>query len=450
MMRRLETLFLIALALSILGVGTYAQKQEPPPQSVEVTLDEALAQALQGNALLQAAREDVKAKEGQAKEAHSYYLPSLAFTENYSRTNNPVYVFMGKLTQANFQMSDFYLPSLNNPEPLTNFQSRAELVMPLFTGGKVNAAYRATRLGVEAARDNSAFAESGVVKAVTEAFYGSLLASKAAQVYDETVKTAEAHLAQVEAMHKEGLVLDSDLLRIRVFVSDMKQQRASREADAQVARAYLAYAMGYSGDVEPRGDFVPPESQVPSLSEAQKAALESRGDLQAVSAQTKQAAEGVKMSRADYMPQVGLMASYEQDTQRWSPGAWGDNWMLGIQLRIPLFDGGARSGRLQTAKAQETMAQKALLDLEQKALVEVKSAWLKAQSAAQRVDVTAESEAQARENQRIVALRYQEGLAALTDLLDADTALTAAALSRSQAIHDELVERAHLTWATGK
>ena len=406
--------------------------------------------ALEGNALLQAAREDVKAKAGQVKEARSYFLPNLAFTENYSRTNNPVYVFMGKLTQANFQMSDFYLPSLNNPEPLTNFQSRVELVMPLFTGGKVSAAYRATKLGVEAAQDNSAFAESSVVKTVTEAFYGSLLASKALQVYDETVKTAEAHLTQVEAMHREGLILDSDLLRIRVFLSDMKQQRASREADAQVARAYLAYAMGYRGDIEPRGDFAPPESHVPSLSEAQKTALESRGDLQAVNAQTKQAAEGVKMSRADYMPQVGLMASYEQDTQRWSPGAWGDNWMLGIQLRIPLFDGGARSGRLQTAKAQEIMAQKALLDLEQNALVEVKSAWLKAQSAAQRVDVTAESEAQARENQRIVALRYQEGLAALTDLLDADTALTAAALSRSQAIHDEIVERARLAWAMGK
>jgi len=239
-------------------------------------------------------------------------------------------------------------------------------------------------------------------------------------------------------------------LRMRVFVSDMKQQKAAREADAQVARAYLAYAMGTTEDVQPEGELAPPAAALPELAEAQKEALGARGDIKAIAAQTKRAAEGVTISRADYMPQVGLMASYEQDTERWSPGAWGDNWMLGIQLRLPLFDAGARAGRLQSARAQETMAEKALLDLEQRALVEVKSAWLRAKAAAQRIDVTAGSEDQASENQRIVSLRYQEGLAALTDLLDADTALTAAALSRSQAAHDELVERAHLAWAMGK
>jgi hypothetical protein len=41
-------------------------------------------------------------------------------------------------------------------------------------------------------------------------------------------------------------------------------------------------------------------------------------------------------------------------------------------------------------------------------------------------------------------------MSSITDLLDADTALTAAALTRSQSIHDEIVERARLTWAMGK
>ena len=105
---------------------------------------------------------------------------------------------------------------------------------------------------------------------------------------------------------------------------------------------------------------------------------------------------------------------------------------------------------METARAQETQVQQALLDLQQRVRVEVKSAWLKARAAAERVAVTTDSEAQARETQRIVALRYQEGMAAVTELLDADTALTAAALTRSQAIHDEIVERARLSWAMGK
>jgi outer membrane protein len=422
----------------------------PDAPARTVTLEEAILQARAGNARLQAAREDVRLKEGELEEARSYLIPDLTLTENVSRTNNPVYVFMGKLTQSNFQMSDFSLPVLNDPAPLTNFQSKADLTLPLFTGGKLRAGYRAARKGVEAAQSTSAFAESSVVQAVTESFYGSLLALRAVGVMRDTVKTAQAHLARVEAMHKQGLVLDSDLLRMRVFVADMRQKEASREVDSQVARAYLAYAMGIDGDVDPRGDFEPPAAPLPALEDVEEAGLKNRGDLHAVRLQALQAGDGIAMARADYLPQVGASASYEEDTEKWTPGTRGNNWTLGIQLKLPLFDGGARAGRLQAARSRQIQAQKALLDREQKVKVEIRSAWLRARAAAQRVAVTGDSEAQARENQRIVALRYKEGLAGITELLDADTALTASSLSRAEAIHDELVERARLNWAIGK
>ncbi len=445
----------LALAMAFRGLNAAAQvpATDPAPApgpAVTVTLGEAISRAKANNALLQAARADIQAKEGQFKEARSYFLPNLSFSENYSRTNNPVYVFMGKLTQANFGMRDFAIPSLNNPEPLTNFQSRVEVTFPLFTGGQLQAAYKATKLGIDAARSTGDFAEASVVKGVTEAFYGSLLAQQAAGVMQEAVKTAQAHQKQVEAMYKQGLVLDSDLLRIRVFAADMAQQASARAADAQVARAYLGYAMGTEQEVDPKGDFAPPVAALPPLDEAEKAALEGRGDLKAMALQTQQAEQGVKMSRAGYWPQVGVMAAYEQDTQRWTKAAWGDNWMLGVQVKIPIFDGGARAGRVETARAHQLQAQQALLDLQQKARVEAKAAWLRARSAAERVAVTTDSEAQARENQRIVALRYDEGMASITDLLDADMALTTASLTRAQAIHDEIVERARLAWAMGK
>ena len=440
----------LALALALWAGTTAAQTQPPLRTPSAVTLEEAIAQARAGNALLKAARADVQAKEGVTKLAKSYFFPNLVFTENYSRTNNPVYVFMGKLTQANFTMQDFAIQSLNNPEPLTNWQSRVEVTFPLFTGGKLKAAYEASKFGVEAAQRTSEFAESSLVKGVTEAFYGSLLARQAVGVMAEAAKTARAHVEQVEAMHKQGLVLDSDLLRIRVFAADMDQQASARSSDEKVARAYLAYAMGTEGDVEPQGSFSPPTDPLPSLEDAEKSAVESRGDLKAMALQSQQALRGVTMAKADYWPQVGVLASYEQDTMAWSPSAWGDNWMLGVQVKIPIFDGGARAGRVETARAQETQAQQALLDLQQKARIDAKSAWLRAKSAAERVAVTADSEAQAREAQRIVALRYNEGMATITELLDAETALTSAALTRAQAIHDEIVERARLAWAMGK
>jgi len=208
--------------------------------------------------------------------------------------------------------------------------------------------------------------------------------------------------------------------------------------------------MGTDQDVEPSGEIAAVTEPLPALEEVEKSALDRRGDLRAMALQAQQALHGVTMAKADYLPQIGVLASYEQDTQAWSPSAWGDNWLLGVQLRIPIFDGGARAGRVDTARAQELQVQQALLDLQQRARVEARAAWLHARAAAERVTVTTDSEAQAREAQRIVALRYSEGLATITELLDADMALTSASLTRAQAIHDEIVERARLAWATGK
>ncbi|MEW6756601.1 MAG: TolC family protein [Acidobacteriota bacterium] len=434
--------------LWLLAPASAWTQQTASPDALRLTLEEAVARARENNPMVRAARQEVEARRGQHREATSLFWPDLTFTENFSRTTNPVYVFMGKLTQERFGMMDFALPNLNRPAPLNNYQSRAELTVPLFAGGKLKAAYRATLLGVEAASSESAFAESSLTKAVTEAFLGSLLAARAAEVMAETVGTAEAHLRQVEAMHGQGLILDSDLLRMRVFVSDMRQQKAAREADARVARAYLAYALGYDGEVEPAGELSGPGEAGPLLEEAIQEAIAGRKDLRAAEIQSRQASEGVKMARADYLPQVGAMAAYEQDTEGWS--GRGDNWMVGVQLRLPLFDGGARSGRLLTARAREFQAQQALLDLKRKVRVDVQEAWLRLEAASERVAVSSESEAQARENLRIVELRYKEGMASITDLLDADTALTASALQRAQAVHDQRVARARLQWAMGK
>ena len=448
----------LILAMTVgLAAPVWLRAADPAPTANEtalvprrVTLAEAIAEARDNNLMLKAARREVDVSRGKLKEARSYFLPNLNFYETFSRTDNPVYVFMSKLTQQRFGMMDFAIDSLNGPPPLNNYSSKFEVTLPLFTGGKVTSGYRAAKMGTEAAQNKSTFAESTVTKAVTESFYGCLLAERAVAVMKETVKTAESHLKQVKAMHGQGLVLDSDLLRIRVFVADMKQKEVEREADAEVARAYLAYAMGTGGTVSPDGDFSPPSAPLPAFEEARLEALKQRGDVVATTLKAGQAGEGVKMTRADYLPQVGLVAAWEQDTERWTPETRGDNWMVGVQLKLPLFDGGARAGRLQAARGREFQARQVLLDLQQKVSLEVRSALLRAKAAAKAVEVTSDSERQARENLRIVSLRYKEGLASITDLLDADTALTAASLARAKSIHDELVERARLDWAMGR
>jgi outer membrane protein len=413
----------------------------------EVTIDEAVSTALQKNNLLIAAREGVEKAKGMKKEANSYYFPRLDLSLAYSRTDNPVFVFMGKLTQERFSMADFAIDKLNNPDPLTNYQGRVSLMMPIFTGGKIASANRAAKFGIISEESKVREAEEATKSGVTQAFYGAILAEEAEKVFEEAVDKAKAHEKQIAAMHREGLVLDSDLLRIRVYLSDIEQELASRKADLEIAREYLAYAMGVGEKVKPAGDITSYIVLGKEIDELLKLAESNRGELLSMENQAKQAKEGVNIKKADYMPQVGLGASMERDYSNGSN--YGKNWMAGVEIKIPLFDGGRRGGALQQARSDEIQALCVLADLKMKVVLQVKEAYLKLKADEERISVTGQALEQAKENQRIAARRYEEGLALITELLDADILVTSTRLSRAKSYFDALSEKSRLAVAVG-
>jgi len=432
---------LLMIMVMMAAVPAFEQDVRP------VTLDEAVSTALQKNNLLNAARGGIEKARGMKKEADSYRFPQLDLSLAWSRTDNPVYVFMGKLTQERFSMMDFAIDKLNTPDPLDNYQGKVSLMMPLWTGGKISAAARAARLGVSAAENTAKGAEEATRSAVTQAFYGAVLARDAVAAYEEAVATAKEHEKRISAMHREGLVLDSDLLRMRVYLSDMEQELASRKADMEIAEEYLAYAMGVESPVRPAGDLEAYDLLQSGLGELLDAAQGNRGELKAMEDQAKQAEEGVRMARADYLPQVGLGATAERDYFKQSQ--YGKNWTVGVEVRIPLFDAGRRGGALDRARAEKIQADSALADLRMKVILDVKSSYLKLKADEERIKVTGEALEQARENQRIVSRRYEEGMALVTELLDADMLVTSSRLSRAASYFEALSEKARLAAAVG-
>jgi len=61
------------------------------------------------------------------------------------------------------------------------------------------------------------------------------------------VKTAEANAQRMETMHKAGLLVDSDLLSAKVFVSQMRDRQIRAQDDLALAEMQLAREMGFQG-----------------------------------------------------------------------------------------------------------------------------------------------------------------------------------------------------------
>ena len=104
------------LLISIGELAAVAQE----PLTLRQAINEALGQSPEA-AIARADSLDAKSAAGMAR---TRLLPQLGFTEDISRSNDPVYAFGTRLRQRQFTQADFALNSLNLPQPIGNFSSR--------------------------------------------------------------------------------------------------------------------------------------------------------------------------------------------------------------------------------------------------------------------------------------------------------------------------------------
>src|SRR5579885_2983900 len=89
-----------------------------------LSVRDAVRLAVEQNKSIQATVAGSKAAEAQIAAARGGYLPKLNYTESFTRSNNPVFVFSSLLTQHLFTEQNFQVGPLNRPDFLNNFQSQ--------------------------------------------------------------------------------------------------------------------------------------------------------------------------------------------------------------------------------------------------------------------------------------------------------------------------------------
>ena len=119
-------------------------------------------------------------------------------------------------------------------------------------------------------------------------------------------------------------------------------------------------------------------------------------------------------------------------------------------LTLPLSDGGV--GRARTREAQATFEQaRAQAELARRtALVTVSSAYLTAQSSARQIDAAGVAQEMAQTAYEKTVIGYRNGQFPLTDVLNAQSALTQARIAYRQAVYDAAVAISTLENAIGQ
>jgi outer membrane protein TolC len=222
-------------------------------------------------------------------------------------------------------------------------------------------------------------------------------------------------------------------------------------AQLQLAQSALCFELG----VPLERQFVlvqqlaPLKADTTDLSVLQAAALQSRPDYRRAQLASESQELTVKAAKSEFFPTVSLFGSWETDDQSFASRA-GNNWLAGVNLHFNLFNGRADAAALAESRFQRQRASTMQEHLAQTIRLQVQRAYLDFETAARRISVSEQAVTQAEESVRIIRNRYKEGLATVTELLQVETALTAAKGNHLRALFDQRVGATNLELQVGR
>ena len=414
-----------------------------------LTLSLAIDTALKNNPLIRITLSGSEIADAQLREVRAGWFPLLQFSETFTRSDNPVFVFGSLLEQSRFTQQDFRLSALNNPNPLSNFRTAITLRQTLFDQLQTYTRVNQARLGQKQADLQKVMIEQQVRFETIRAYYGILVAQAKRDVAAEAVKMAESDVKRIRDRFQNGLAVESDLLAAEVQIAEFRQQQIDSEGDVAVAYAALNTVLGLPVDSVQKvtGALADKRFEANPKEELIRLALLHRPDYARVGYSVVSNKEGVTGAKREYLPRVDLFGNYGMSGKDLSSGS--SDWTIGASLTFNVFDPG-RGARISKARAAESMATAEQEHLANQIRLEVVRAYQQHVSARERLTVAGQVIDQATEAHRIIQNRYREGLTTITEVLRAETALVRARLNLVAARYDHYVSYAHVLLSVGK
>lgn len=429
----------------VVSAGTLVWAGPPGWPTRPLTLADALNLALEQNAEVRKARQDLEAALGVAVQTRAVVIPKLQATANYTARE------AGGVEQ-------FPLPGVPIQIPNESWAAGVRLVQSVYEGGRLRSAWRAARLTEQQAQAAYETTVAETVLAVRTAYADALLAAEMVRVHQASVRLLEEELRQTRQRFEAGTVPRFNVLRAEVELANARPRLSRAQNSLRIAKQELAHLLGF--EVPPEftedlplelADTLQPPPGMPELSLALRQALENRSELALLRHAEALQAEAVQQARAAFRPAVELFAGYDARSPAFQDELDRviDGWVVGAQMRWNLWDGGHTRGKLREARARQARAVVEIEDARRRIELEVRTAYSRLVEAREVLESTVKVQEQAEEALRLAQARAQAGTGTQLDVLSAQTALTEARSIHAQALRDFVVAQARFERAVG-
>jgi outer membrane protein len=427
-MNWLRRFFTLVVVLSLQAPLIFAQPVE------KLTLEQAEAIAVTNHPQIRAIRYTAQAANEVTRETRSAYYP---------------YAY-GSLTGAGAEHnSRVAAGGLNNPIILNRYSNGVTIGQLVTDFGRTQNLVESSRLQAQAAQENVQTAREDVLLEVDRAYYDALKAQSVLKVAEQTVSDRQLVSDQVSALAQSKLKSGLDVSFANVNLEEAKLLLVQAQNDTQSSQAALAAALGYSDQRTFELADVPlPSSPPPELSALVAQALHDRPELISGRYSQQASEKFAKAERDLWFPTISALVTAGETPVH--QAALGDNYAAaGLNINIPIFNGHLFSAQRAEAEFKARAEEENLRDLQDRIALGARVAWLNANTAFRRLDLTNQLFKEATQAFDLAQARYKLGLSSIVELSQAQLNQTQAEIEQASAKYDYAYQIANLNYQIG-
>ncbi len=300
-----------------------------------MSLDDCVQYALENHPQVKLAKLDIRDADWQIKENTAVALPQLNAGINYQyylkQPEIPAEAFGFELdpgTKLTFALRN-------------NLSGTIGISQLLFNNSYL--------LGIKAAREYRKYVgmkmdavKTAVRDAVTDAYLPALLLSENIKILDKNIDVQQHLLEETQAIQNAGFVEQLDVDRLNFAVTSMRNQRENLSRQQDIAIDVLQYAMNMpvEEDITLSDDLskllitygdVNPQESLDYMNRPDYVAVLKARDLSEIQ---------VDLYDKHWLPTLGAFAQYQPSYQGNDKLFWIPSAIVGVQLNIPIYDGG--------------------------------------------------------------------------------------------------------------
>ena len=411
----------------------------------DLSLMQAVTQALCHNPKTQTAALEVLAKNADVGVAKAAYLPTL--NGSVQDLDSRLYSYYPTQSPIDNSFTSHYQDySLNLSWLLYDFGARA-------------ADLQQARDLLQAARADQDAAVLEVMGATVKDYYDAVAYTAAVQAAQADVAGAEHSVAVAQQRVAHGVAPISDALQAQTAQAQARLTLSQATRNREVSRGALAVDMGLEPTTTLHLQAMGPETMDMPLhlvDEALHLALSQHPKLRSAEAQVAAAEAHVARTRDAGRPSVRFVAKGDRNDNPQTLGL-GNAYVparagavsFALELDVPFFEGFVRTYQERRAEAEVQVQQEKLSDVEQQLRQNVWSAYEDLQASHHNVQDAEQLLEVAQRAEDATRQRYEHGVASILEVLSTQTALADARRQSISALAQALNARLQLANAVG-